>query len=168
MGLLGQLLPPLAVQSLGESVKFQVKKADFKDAELIGPLFDAYRVFYKKESDIALATDFIASRLKNNESTIYYAVTDNHEFIGFVQLYPTFSSLSAKRSWILNDLYVNQHARGLGVARQLMQAANKLALETNANGIALETAPDNESAQALYRSLGYKLESEYLHYFLSM
>ena len=149
-------------------MNFQIIKAELKDAPSIAPLFDSYRVFYKKESNLNLAIDFISSRLKNNESTIFYAVDDSGSYIGFVQLYPTFSSVSAMRSWVLNDLYVNSSARGKGVAKLLMEAAKKLAVETGANGIALETAPDNEKAQALYKDLGYQLENEYQHYFLSL
>jgi len=99
---------------------------------------------------------------------LFFAVTDTNEFIGFIQLYPTFSSVSAKRSWVLNDLYVLADFRGNGIAKQLMNAAHELALETGANGIALETVPDNNQAKALYQSLGYKLTNEYLHYFLSL
>ncbi len=152
----------------GNLMKFQIKKAKPTDAEFIGPLFDSYRIFYQKASNILLAKKFIAERLKRNESTIYYAKAKDGDFVGFVQLYPTFSSISIKRSWILNDLYVKPHIRNLGVAKQLMQAAHQLARETDASEIVLETAPDNISAQKLYDALGYKLNNEYLNYSYSL
>ena len=149
-------------------MQFHVKSAQFEDAQFIAPLFDAYRVFYKQESNIVLAHEFISERLKNKEAVIFCAVTDTNHFIGFVQLYPTFSSVSAKRSWVLNDLYVSSDYRRYGIAKALMEEAHKLALETGANGIALETAPDNEKAKALYKASGYQLENSYLRYFLSL
>ena len=65
---------------------------------------------------------------------------------------------------------MDEYARGLGVAKQLMRAANILASETNANGIALalETSEDHHNAQALYGSLGYEKSSGVYHYFLSI
>lgn len=50
------------------------------------------------------------ARLENHESVILIA-EENGEFIGFTQLYPTFSSVSMKRIYILNDLFVVPHAR---------------------------------------------------------
>ncbi|KKO44464.1 hypothetical protein WG68_15530 [Arsukibacterium ikkense] len=38
-----------------------------------------------------------------------------------------------------------------------------MAVETCANGIALEISPDNKTAKALYESLGYQQQTEYLH-----
>jgi hypothetical protein len=49
-----------------------------------------------------------------------------------------------------------------------MRAANILASETNANGIALETSEDHHNTQALYGSLGYEKSSGVYHYFLSI
>lgn len=54
-------------------------------ADLIAPLFDAYVVF---------------------------AVIENGKPLGFTQLYPSFCSVSLKRSWILHDLFVVEQARG--------------------------------------------------------
>ena len=68
---------------------------------------------------------------------------------------------------MLNDLFVAENAREIGVAKQLMNCAKKLALETDANGIALETAENNFNAQALYESLGYVKSTGVYNYFLS-
>ena len=149
-------------------MKFQIKSAKLEDASAIAALFDAYRVFYNQKSNLVLAEEFISSRLKNSESAIFCAISDSNEYVGFVQLYPTFSSVSVRRSWVLNDLYVSSDVRGRGVGKLLMSAARDLAVTTGANGIALETSPDNKNAQALYESLGYEHESTYKHYFLNI
>ena len=88
--------------------------------------------------------------------------------LGFTQLYPTFSSVSAQLTWVLNDLYVVADARRLGVGKQLMETARAFALETNSKGIALETGKDNVTAQALYESLGYQKSDGVYHYFLTL
>ncbi|NRA52536.1 MAG: GNAT family N-acetyltransferase [Gammaproteobacteria bacterium] len=145
-----------------------VKRATLDDVAGVAELFNSYRIFYKQAENVDLAIHFISERITNNESVIFFAHDDNDNYIGFAQLYPIFSSVSAQRSWVLNDLYVCENHRKLGVAQRLMKVAKELALETNANGISLETAEDNYHAQALYNSLGYKKSGDYHNYFLSL
>src|SRR5690242_3953610 len=85
-------------------------RAAAKDAERVAPLFDAYRQFYKQKPDLAAARTFIAERLQRDESVIFLAL-DGDKAVGFVQLYPCFSSTAMKRMWILNDLFVTPDAR---------------------------------------------------------
>ena len=138
--------------------------------EAVSRLFDEYRQFYGQPSDPVRAREFIAARVAHNESVIFLA-TDEDEgkaALGFVQLYPSFSSVSMKRLWILNDLYVSGAARKRGVGKALMERARQLAVDTDAKGLVLETAVDNHAAQALYESLGYKREEEFHRYFLAV
>jgi len=145
-----------------------VKRAQLENVKEVAELFNLYRIFYEQDSDMELAVDFISERIKNKESAIFYAHDENNNALGFTQLYPTFSSVSAQRSWVLNDLFVASGARRLGVAKKLMQAAKTFAEETNAKGIALETTEDNTKAQALYESLGYEKSSGFYNYFLGL
>jgi len=145
-----------------------VKRATLENLHEVSELFNSYRVFYKQDSNIDLAVNFISERMKNKESVIFVASTENGEALGFTQLYPTFSSVSAKSFWILCDLYVSSAARRLGVGKKLMEAARVFAIENNSKGISLETASDNVNAQALYESLGYKKDADVYNYFLSL
>ncbi len=146
----------------------EIVKASLEHLELISPLFDAYRVFYDQESDMNVARSFLKARLTNNESVIFLALDSEGRGLGFTQLYPSFSSVSAARAWVLNDLFVADNARKQGVAKRLMNEAKELGLKDNVKGIALETAESNVNAQALYESLGYQKESGTYHYFLSL
>ncbi|MGW8957668.1 GNAT family N-acetyltransferase [Paenibacillus sp. NPDC055715] len=66
--------------------------------------------------------------------------------LGFTQLYPSFSSVSMKRTWILNDLYVQEEARKQGIAQALLDKAKLHAIQSNAKSLELQTAPDNTNA----------------------
>jgi len=145
-----------------------VKQASLEDSKKVAQLFDAYRVFYQQKSDIDLAVDFISERIKNQESVIFTALDHKGNYLGFTQLYPSFSSVSAQRTWVLNDLFVANSARNLGVGRMLMNAAKNFALDTKAKSIALSTAMNNTNAQALYESLGYQKDNDYYHYALNL
>jgi ribosomal protein S18 acetylase RimI-like enzyme len=146
-----------------------VRRATIADLDLVAPLFDAYRQFYHLPPDIPLARGFIAERLRRGDSTIYLA-EDAGKALGFVQLYPLFSSTAAEPGplWLLNDLYVVPAARGQRVGHALMQQARTLAVESGARGLFLQTARDNLTAQRLYESLGYRRDDQFLVYELDL
>ena len=133
-----------------------VRRATVEDVDAIASLFDLYRTFYEQPSDLALAHRFIGERLQQGESVIFLAEMDG-KAVGFTQLFPSFSSVSATRIWILNDLYVDATARRQGVAQALLQAASEFARADGARRLELETDHGNDSAQALYRRLGWEL-----------
>lgn len=135
-------------------MSIEIRRAGNGDLDLIAPLFDLYRVFYGKPSDPALARDFIEARLGRDESVILLASVDG-TVAGFAQLFPGFSSVSATRTWILNDLLVLPEARRRGVARALLTAAADFARADGALRLELETDHDNATAQALYRGMGW-------------
>lgn len=99
---------------------------------------------------------------------IFLARDADGEALGFVQLFPTFSSIDAHRTWLLGDLFTAPAARGRGVGRQLMNTARAFALLTGAKGMTLETATDNHGAQHLYESLGYVRDTGYYTYCLDL
>jgi ribosomal protein S18 acetylase RimI-like enzyme len=143
-------------------------RATAADLEAVAKLFDAYRGFYQQPSNLAQSRAFIAERMAGNESAIFLAQDENAEALGFVQLYPTFSSIDAHRTWLLSDLFTAPVARGRGVGRLLMNTARDFAVQTGAKGLVLETATDNFTAQGLYESLGYVRDTGYYTYVLDL
>jgi len=99
---------------------------------------------------------------------IYLALADDDDkrLLGFCQLYPSFSSLSLKRVWILNDIYVAEDARRQLVADNLMRAAKKMAKETHAVRLRVSTSSNNNVAQKTYESMGFREDSEFKNYVL--
>lgn len=145
-----------------------VRYATLDDLDLIAPLFAAYRVFYEQAYDLAAARAFIGERLSLRESVILVAQDDAGAALGFIQLYPIFSSIAAQRIWLLSDLFVSDAAREQGVARALMNKAKQHAVDTGAAWLELSTAHSNTRAQALYESLGYQLDTVYRYYSLGV
>ena len=145
----------------------QVEQATPADVGEIAPLFDLYRQFYGKIPNQEAARRFLFARLSKGESVVYYA-RSNEKPVAFLQLYPVFSSVSLSRQWILNDLYVLPELRKHGFGRALVERAHRLAEETQANSLMLETAVTNEAAQKLYESLGWKRDTEFFRYYLAV
>ncbi|MDD9212517.1 GNAT family N-acetyltransferase [Aeromonas dhakensis] len=140
---------------------FQATPADLEETSY---LFDAYRQFYGQEPDHGAAAGFIAERLANADSVIFLARNEMGETMGFVQLYPAFSSVAMKRMWYLNDLFVAESARQQGVARALLKRVASFAKETDALTVKLATSISNYPAKSLYESEGYQKVIAFDHY----
>jgi GNAT superfamily N-acetyltransferase len=88
--------------------------------------------------------------------------------VGFTQLYPSFSSVSMARVFVLNDLFVAPTARRLGVGEALLAAAADHARQLGAVRLSLNTDVQNLPAQALYESMGWARDQKYFAYHLSL
>jgi ribosomal protein S18 acetylase RimI-like enzyme len=93
------------------------------------------------------ARGFINERLTKNDSAIFAASEDNI-MCGFVQLYPSFSSVAMKRTYYLNDLFVNVSFRRNGIAKALIEKSIKFAME-------------NDAAKNLYIKSGFTKNTSY-------
>lgn len=145
-----------------------IRKAVPGDAGEIAVLFEAYRDFYNRPPDLTGAVRYLRARLERQEALILVARLETGKAVGFVQMYPTFDSLAMQPAWILYDLYVDPHVRRRAVGRRLMAQAAEHARRSGASYIALETAADNQPARALYESLGYRQDPEFLNYTLAL
>jgi GNAT superfamily N-acetyltransferase len=150
-----------------EAFEVEIVQATPADVGAVAPLFDAYRQFYKKPPNEEAARRFLFARLSKGESVLFLAL-HGKDAVGFVHLYPVFSSTNLTRQWILNDLYVTHEARKHGVGHALMDRARQFAESTQADGLMLETATDNHAAQRLYQRLGWKRDEDFYRYFLAV
>jgi ribosomal protein S18 acetylase RimI-like enzyme len=146
----------------------QIQPATLHDLATLVPLFDGYRQFYGQPADLPRAREFLAERLRRQESLILLARGEAGAGLGFTQLYPLFSSVRAVRTYLLNDLFVAAGARRQGVATALLGAAATQARALGAASLSLSTALDNAPAQALYAALGWQRDRQFCEYGLTL
>lgn len=142
-----------------------IRQAQLKDLSTIAPIFDAYRIFYRQESNLNGAKSFLKSILEEDKSIIYIAYINNIA-VGFTQLFPLYSSVSMQAMYLLNDLYVDSNYRKQGIGEALINRAKQLCLDEQQKGLAIQTAIDNP-AQHLYKRLGFVKDTD-LHFFWSI
>lgn len=145
----------------------QVRQGTIADLDNLVPLFDGYRIFYGQQPDEVLARSFLLDRFRHMQSIIFIAFSEG-EAVGFAQLYPSFSSGKAARTFILNDLFVAPEARGRGTGRALLAAAAAYGKAAGAVRLTLSTAHDNLAAQALYEGAGWSRERTFVSYNLPL
>ena len=141
-----------------------VRSAGLDDLPALAALFDGYRVFYGQPSDPLRAGAFLRQRLERGDSHLLLAVDGKGGALGFVQLYPSFTSVGTAPIEILNDLFVAEAARGRGVARALLRRAGDDARARGAVGLLLSTALDNTPAQSLYTSEGWVRDTAFVEF----
>lgn len=151
-----------------EQCKAVIRQATIADVDSLVPLFDAYRQFYRQPSDLVLAKRFLLERFQHNESIIFVAIGKEGSAIGFTQLFPSFSSASAARIFILNDLFVSAGARRKGVAASLLCAAREFGKMIGAVRLTLSTEVTNSGAQALYELQGWVRQTDFHVYNLPL
>ncbi len=141
------------------SSMFDIVQAQTDDVNDLVTLFDAYRVFYRLESDREGARRFLSDRLSNGDSVIMIARDRlSRDCAGFVQLYPTYSSVRMCRIWLLNDLYVTETNRRHGVGQALIEAAVLYARSSGALALELATEKTNAATQGLYLKPGWSVD----------
>ena len=143
--------------------RITVRQAVLSDLEALAKLFNEYREFQGEKSDLAAGQQFLQTRFDHGESVIFVAQDQNLP-VGFAQLYPSYSSVSLKRVFVLNDLFVHESGRRKGVATELLAAVEAYASSLGAVRVTLNVARTNKSGQALYEAQGWSQDSQFFMY----
>ncbi len=135
----------------------RIRRPEPDDLDRVAVLFDAYRQFYGQPADLARASGFLRDRYAQRQSVLVIA-EHGEQVVGFVQLYPMYSSVQTTPIFILNDLFVAPAGRRQRVGTRLLQAAAIAAQAAGASRLVLEAGRDNHAARALYRAAGWQEE----------
>jgi ribosomal protein S18 acetylase RimI-like enzyme len=132
----------------------RIVRATIDHLDALAPAFDAYRRFFTRASCISESRSFLRERLSNADSVIFLA-QDGGNTVGFLQLYPLFSSWYCKRVWFLSDLYVREDARGRGTASALVRQALAYAASTGASSVMVELPKAEPKLYEFYTRFGF-------------
>ena len=131
------------------------------------PLMRGYADFYGVSPTdgqlLSLSRALIADPAR--EGVQFIARDSSGVAIGFATVFWLWSTLSATRVGLMNDLFVAASARGRGAAEALIERCRRACLERGASRLTWQTAKDNARAQAVYDRIGGTRE-EWLDYWL--
>src|SRR5260370_17751399 len=97
----------------------EVRQATVEDLDLLVPLFDGYRQFYRQPSEPERARRFLLERFEHSQSVIFLSFKGTAA-IRFTQLYPSFSFVPIARIFFLNDLFLAPKPRSSAPASTLL------------------------------------------------
>jgi GNAT superfamily N-acetyltransferase len=130
-----------------------VTEADLPD---LLPLMRAYCDFYgtkpADEALLELARALLAG--PEHEGLQLLARDERGVATGFATIFWSWSTTTASRIGVMNDLFVVPAARGSGLADRLIDACLERCAARGAARLEWQTAPDNHRAQAVYDRVG--------------
>jgi GNAT superfamily N-acetyltransferase len=145
-----------------------ISRATHDDLGDLLALMRAYCDFYEvgppDDDLLALSRTLIAD--PEREGVQLIARNENGEAVGFATIFWSWSTLSASRIGVMNDLFVAPVARGGGVAEALVAACVEECRARGAATLTWQTAKDNERAQRVYERIGAE-RAEWVDYSLA-
>ena len=93
-------------------------------------------------------------KLTNSECTRLYVAKEEDTIFGMLSLV-VFSIPTGTKAWI-EDVVVDEKARGKGVGKELMNHALNVAKELGAKSADLTSRPSREAANKLYQAIGFE------------
>ena len=93
-------------------------------------------------------------KLTNSECTRLYVAKEEDTIFGMLSLV-VFSIPTGTKAWI-EDVVVDEKARGKGVGKELMNHAVNIAKELGAKSADLTSRPSREAANKLYQAIGFE------------
>ena len=98
-------------------------------------------------------TDELRAIVESEASTLLLARDETGAIVGSMTL-AMFLIPTGRRAWI-EDVVVDESARGKGVGRLLNERAIEIAMDAGAKTVDLTSRPSREAANRLYQRLGF-------------
>ena len=143
--------------------------------EPLSQLLNAHRIEQGMPDNQPAVAHFLFERLINHEAVHFIALKANAEEhaqpqgLGFIQLYPSFSSESLMPYWTVGALYVTPSVRQEGLGKALIAQALQLVRERGDEGLRAQLSTRETEARQLMQSMGFQVQSgiETYHYLLT-
>lgn len=136
-----------------------IRRAVTDDIENLVPLFDAYREFFSGETPHG-SREFLTERLRAGDG-VFLMAFDGERAVGFLTLYPLFSSWYATRIWFLSDLFVHDDYRRAGIGKRLVEAAKAFAREDGSRSIMVEIPHREPHLVTFYEALEFTRDRDF-------
>ncbi len=145
----------------------RIINANLDHLDQLTPMFIRYRELYGAMPQAEASREYLTERLNKNEAVILLAF-EQDTLLGFCLVYPSFSSVSLRPTWIINDLYVSEEARGQHIARKLLQEISQQAHGNQAVRLRVSVNANNEIAKRLYESADFLEDKHFRNYILPL
>ena len=144
-----------------------IRACTIEDLELLVPAFDQYRQFYRQESQPEQVREFLKPLIEEEKSKIFLSFEEG-ELTGFIQLYPSFSSIGLAPIWVLNDFFIFGGSDRRQIAKGLLDAAKMLCEASKGVRVEVTTRKENHRLHKIYRDYGFEKDYKYDYYFLRL
>ena len=102
-----------------------------------------------------ISMDRLSELVESDNTIIFLGTDDNGQILGMLSLI-VMKIPTGNKAWI-EDVVVDQTARGKGLGKALMNHALERAKKLAVKSVDLTSRPSRETANMLYQSLGYQI-----------
>jgi ribosomal protein S18 acetylase RimI-like enzyme len=102
-----------------------------------------------------ISMDRLSELVESDNTIIFIGTDENGQILGMLSLI-VMKIPTGNKAWI-EDVVVDQSARGKGMGKALMNHALEKAKELAVKSVDLTSRPSREKANMLYQSLGYQI-----------
>ena len=121
------------------------------------PLIEAFaRLLPQLSSSATIPTQEYIEKMLDNENFHLFVAERENEILGMLSLVVV-DIPTGRKAWI-EDVVIDENARGLHIGQALVEKAKEAAAEVGAKKIYLTSNPSRKAAHALYHKCGF---SEY-------
>lgn len=117
--------------------------------------------------DIFTLTEARLGELIETEAVRSYIALADGRPVGIMNFLWKYTTFTGCKILYIEDFYVRESSRGLGLGRMLMEKAKELAAENDCEQIELKCASWNQNAAHFYEKMGLKPEKDWNVYTLS-
>lgn len=141
----------------------EIRKATKADFPLIFELVKALALFEKAPQEVtATVQDYEKLGLNGNQLFDSYLAFYDGQIAGFALWYFRFSTWKGKRLY-LEDLYVKDEFRGMGIGKQLIEICIEEAKLTQCSGMMWQVLDWNSPAIEFYKQFNVKLDASWIN-----
>jgi GNAT superfamily N-acetyltransferase len=148
------------------TAEMHISRVTQNDLPDLLPLMRDYCAFYGVEPPAEKLWDLCRTLLADPDCEGFQLIAraDDGRAVAFATIYWSWSTLTASRTAILNDVYVSPDVRGYGLAEALIEEARQRCTR-RATALTWQTAKDNLRAQRVYERI-HAAREEWLLYSL--
>ncbi|MGE5353667.1 MAG: GNAT family N-acetyltransferase [Acidobacteriota bacterium] len=136
----------------------KLSPAGLKDLELLISLMQEFYKIEHLEFDPHFQRRALKEILGNSDFGAVHIIYAGPEVAGYVVVTNCYSLEFHGRFVLVDELYLRESYRGMGIARSAMEKIEDLCLERGVHAIRLEVAKTNVRAQKVYLKAGFKAE----------
>ncbi len=145
-----------------------IRKAEKNDISVILDLITKLAIHENSVNKLKLSEDDLYNYMFGNSPILFAIIAeDNNEAIGIAMYYYRISTWVGK-SVHLEDLYVDEKARGKGVGKKLFKKLLSISKETNAKRMEWEVSRNNSEGAKFYESQGAYFDENWRIYRLDL
>ncbi len=139
-----------------------LRRAGPEDLDVLARMMEAYYAYDGHPFDAALARSALHLLLADDRRGLCWMILADGEPVGYAVLTFGFSLEYHGADAFLDELFMYEQHRGMGLGRMVMTALDAACREHGVRALHLEVERHNEPAQRFYRRLGFEDHDRFL------